>query len=140
MEVIAGGTPDGNPNVVTEVSGWRWIWRRITLEVWYWRLRRWIPRLVWLGDEIDVCLTFTEDVLRHDDPLRGFFSGGIHDIQKQLRAMGIRFDSGVGERGRDWELDWSLQGPLRVTFVGRCGTAERRKREERRRLQLVVSN
>lgn len=34
----------------------------------------------------------------------------IADLQALVRRQGITFDSGYGPNGRDWELDWSLEG------------------------------
>lgn len=38
--------------------------------------------------------------------------------QDQLHKAGVNFDTGFGmvSRTRDWEFDWSLEGPARVTF------------------------
>jgi len=37
-------------------------------------------------------------------------------IEKLLHEIGIRFDTGFGCGGRDWEWDWSLKGPVKVLF------------------------
>ena len=69
---------------------------------------------------LDVCVTFTEDKIDLSDPLSGFLSGGVHDLQGRLHHMGITFDSGCGSHGRDWEWDDSLAGPISVRFRGRA--------------------
>lgn len=105
---------------------WNWFWIR----TWHWRLKRWIPRLVWLGDELDVRITFTQDRLCPTTDtavaFRQFSSGAVREIEKQLSRMGIGFDSGMGCEGRDWEWDWSLSGPVRVIFRGRSKNPELR--------------
>lgn len=88
---------------------------------WLLRLRRRLPYLVWYGDEIDVRVTFSQDKL--DDvtnPFRQLFSGELFELEKRLGNIGIGFDRGVGFDGRDWEWDWSLKGPISVTFRGRA--------------------
>lgn len=135
MDVIEGG--GGPPQVAASASlGGREMTRLerlqflFTHKIWHWRLKRWLPRLVWLGDEIDVCITFSEDPLNQTDPMGGLFSGGLYDVQKQLNRMGIEFDTGCGPDGRDWEWDWSLRGPVRVKFRGHAKNPERRIRKE----------
>ena len=94
---------------------------------WFTRnISRKIPRLVWIGDEIDVRVVFTQDPLNQADPLRGLFSGGLFEIEKQLHRMGVGFDTGQGCGGRDWEWDWSLSGPISVVFRGRARNPELR--------------
>jgi hypothetical protein len=112
-------------------------WNRAVLEIWRRRLKRWIPRLVWLGDEVDVCITFPEDPLREGDEIGGLFSGGLFEIEKRLRNMGIGFDTGQGCGGRDWEWDWSLQGPMRIKFRGRAQRPHLRVREKVQNLRVV---
>ena len=90
------------------------------------RVNRLFPRLVWYGQEVDVILTFVEH-----DPLSDFIdqvpnqvsnNDNLYEVEKLLQDMNIRFDVGYGSRGalrgRDWFLDYSLRGPLRVKFVG----------------------
>lgn len=84
----------------------------------YLYISRRIPRLVWINDEIDIRITFFEDQINQTDPMRGLFSGGLFEIEKQLHHMGIRFDTGQGLGGRDWEWDWALSGPVSVVFKG----------------------
>ena len=94
------------------------------------RLRRWLPRLVWIGDEIDVCVTFTENRLQPpstaDDALKQLLSGALPEIEERFAALGIEFDTGLGPDGRDWEWDWSLRGPISVRFRGRSSKRDRR--------------
>jgi hypothetical protein len=140
MEVIEGGAQSnfGNP-VGREYGPVRAAWERVKREIWTYRLRRWIPRLVWLGDEVDVTITLTEDALRETGaPFSNLFSGGFYEIEKQLHNMGISFDTGCGCNGRDWEFDWSLRGPIRVKFRGRAKNPERRVREIKSKPKLVA--
>lgn len=46
--------------------------------------------------------------------------GKLRQVENLLLEMGIHFDTGgtVGGCGvRDWEWDWSLRGPVKVSFV-----------------------
>jgi hypothetical protein len=66
----------------------------------------------------------------YDDPLRGQSAEVninwrnlskrqrdlLFKIEGLLGQMGVGFDTGGGCGGRDWEWDWSLSGPLDVTF------------------------
>jgi hypothetical protein len=140
MDVIEGGA--GKVVASASLGGDKMShWDRLrfffTHKIWHWRLKRWVPRLVWLGDEIDVCITFTEDPLQEGNEFAGLFSGGLWEIQKRLHAMGIEFDSGCGHAGRDWQWDWSLSGPVRVKFRGRAKHPERRIRQEAPKPKLV---
>lgn len=139
MEVVGDGLQDGSV-VGKEMRGLHLLWYRLSHELWYWRLRRWLPRLVWIGDELDVTITFKEDTLLHDiqQPFGGLFSGGLYEIQQQLNRMGIEFNTGMGSHGRDWEWDWSLRGPVRVQFRGRAKNPERRIREARPQPRVVA--
>lgn len=40
----------------------------------------------------------------------------LEKIESLFHDMGIRFDTGCGFGGRDWEWDWSLKGPVKVYF------------------------
>ena len=85
-------------------------WHRLVLEVWHWRLKRWIPRLVWLGDEIDVGVTFKNiGALGGTDPPCDQ-DAAVWDAQDAFRRMGIGFDTGSGCDGRDWEWGLVAQG------------------------------
>jgi hypothetical protein len=72
------------------------------------------------GKECEVKIVF--DLKRVD--LEKLFA-----IERLLREMGICFDTGGGCGGRDWEWDYSLQGPVKVLFKGdrEQRTAERIK-------------
>lgn len=131
MEIIDGGIADESPTVAPrEMTVRERVWSWLALHIWHRRIKRWLPRLVWLGDEIDVCITFPEDALSPGkNPFAQLFSGGLFEIEKQLRHMGIDFDKGMGAGGRDWEWDWSLKGPVRVKFCGRAQHPERRARQ-----------
>ncbi len=145
LEVIEGKAEPANGQIVREYGRLRVLWGRLMREVWHFRLKRWIPRLVWLGDEIDVVVTLTEDKLPEglgpaDNPLRLLFSGGLFEIEKQLRTMGITFDTSMGFGGRDWEWDYSLAGPISVRFKGRAKHPERRVRKECPKPRLVETH
>ncbi|MHA1815235.1 MAG: hypothetical protein ACTSX1_04465 [Candidatus Heimdallarchaeaceae archaeon] len=40
----------------------------------------------------------------------------IMAIEDALHAAGIHFDTGAGFGCRDWEWDYSLQGPIKIYF------------------------
>jgi hypothetical protein len=109
------------------------VWCLFMQHVWHLRLKRWIPRLVWLNDEIDVVVTLQEHKLSgaQDDSV-------LWEVEDRLRRMGLRFDTGMGLEGRDWEWDWSLSGPVSVRFRGRAKRPDLRiKRERRPALRIV---
>ncbi len=110
-----------------ELRGLELVWCRFT-GWWARQIILRIPRLVWVGDEVDVTVTFTQDPLDPDDPIAGLYSGGFAEIEKQLRHMGIKFDTGQGFNGRDWEWDWSLSGPINVRFRG-CAREPGKRRD-----------
>lgn len=128
---------DLSPAAVEMPSIWRQIWTRFCNRLVRFR-RRYIPMLVWYGDEVDVRLTFTENRLPKgmtfspDDPgsiahvVSPLQSGRLHEIEQSLLEIGVSFDTGMGFGGRDWDLDWSLKGPLRISMVGRAKRTERR--------------
>jgi hypothetical protein len=101
------------------------------------RLRRKLPYLVWYGDEIDVRVTFKEAKLQPieaSDPevvlaaaQRQLNTGALAKVERGLSEIGIGFDKGAGCDGRDWEWDWSLSGPISVTFRARAKKPERRQ-------------
>jgi len=41
-------------------------------------------------------------------------SDKLSQIEKLFSDIGITFDTGAGCSGRDWQLDWSLKGPVKV--------------------------
>jgi hypothetical protein len=41
----------------------------------------------------------------------------LFEIEKKFHEIGISFDTGGGCGGRDWEWDWSLKGPVKVTAL-----------------------
>lgn len=94
--------------------------------------RKYLPYLVWEGDEIDVGVT-----------LKGLGAIGgnpsqVWEAQRALNEMGISFDTGSGLHGRDWEWDWSLKGPISVRFRRRAKNPE--TRTVRIKPALVVDN
>ena len=103
-----------------ELSGIKKLWNFLVLELWHRRLNRWIPRLVWKGDPIEVRITFTQDrlvVIGEDQNPVSYRTGKIYEAEKLLHEAGIKFDSGQGCEGRDWEFDYSLSPNVQVTFV-----------------------
>lgn len=112
--------------VATEMKGVELIASKIK-RWFYWNVSRKLPRLVWLDQEIDINIRFSEDPLNPDDPERGLFSGTLADIERQLSDIGVGFDRGQGEEGRDWQWDWSLSGPISVTFKSVAAKPEIRK-------------
>lgn len=44
----------------------------------------------------------------------------IFEIEKKLLEIGISFDTGAGCGFRDWEWDWSLKGPVKVTHKSKA--------------------
>lgn len=140
MEGVIDDSPATEKGAV-EVSKLRSLWWEVRRQVWSLRLRRWLPRLVWIDDEVDVCVTFSKDKLDPNSDIENafaqLFSGGLHDCERALRSMGIGFDTGMGCGGRDWEWDWSLSGPISVKFRSRAKRPEKRK--ERPRPHLIFS-
>ena len=106
------------------------------IEVWAGRLKWWLghklPHLVWPGEEVDVHITF-KDI----GALEGKPSPAVWEAQKLFGKMGIGFDTGSGFHGRDWEWDWSLSGPISVTFCGKAKRPERRTLAKKPKLKVV---
>jgi len=100
-----------------------WYCRR----AWY-PIRRKIPSVVWPGDEVWVLVNFPENRLQlapagvddldgsFGDAVRQLSNGALPEIEARFRELGIEFDKGLGMGGRDWEWDFSLKGPIKVTF------------------------
>ncbi|KKM87890.1 hypothetical protein LCGC14_1264340 [marine sediment metagenome] len=61
-------------------------------------------------EEAEVLITFDLEALGKDG-LRKLF-----EVERLLSELGVHFDTGSGCGGRDWEFDWSLQGPVKVLF------------------------
>lgn len=121
-----------------ELPAWRRFLNTVHCHLVWWR-RRWIPHLVWYGDEVDVLVNFSADKLpdgltMNDNPLRCLFSGRLHDAELALHDAGVTFDKGMGFDGRDWEWDFSLAGPVSVKFKRHAAKPERRKEKPRPRL------
>lgn len=108
------------------------------------QIRRKFPYLVWYGQEVDVGVTFMQDKLPSnssmEDAFRTLYSGKIYDVEKQIKSMGIGFDTGVGFDGRDWEWDWSLSGPISVRFRSRAKCPERRRERPKPTLAYSAEN
>lgn len=125
----------------TASPSWDWnlsrLWTKFT---------RLFPRLVWYGQELDVLITFKADKLRpiieKDEkwPLSEerqqeleaaaklvVKDSPIEEAQALLRRSGLSFDTGIGTEGRDWFFDYSLSGPISVTFRGVSHTEWKRK-------------
>ena len=124
---------DCKPAEPRELSQWQQIKYRCESVLIRFR-RRYIPHLVWHGDEVDVCVTFKENKLpemevepgRMHEVVSVLHRGSFHECEKLMREVGITFDTGVGSDGRDWEWDWSLSGPISVKFRRRAARPERR--------------
>lgn len=93
--------------------------------------RRYIPYMIFYGQEVDTRVTWKENKLRPNssfqDAQRLLNSGRLHEIERMIGEIGISFDKGLGFEGRDWEWDWSLNGPISVVFRGKCKTTEKRE-------------
>lgn len=95
------------PEPVTAVATHLPSWRVKVLELKWWFLRR-LPRLVWLGDEVDVLVAMP-------------YQETLNVAEDALRQAGITFDRGtwlIDGGTREWHLDFSLKG-AKVTFCGR---------------------
>ena len=93
------------------------------------RLRRKFPYLIWYGQQVDVLVTWKENKLQACDPsqvMNQLNGGHLYKIQQMMNEIGVTFDAGLGFEGRDWEWDWSLHGPISVTFKSACKTEDRR--------------
>jgi hypothetical protein len=97
-------------------SRWQRIKSRLRI-LWYVHVDRRIPRLVWKGDELDVLIRF-----------KGGWeaAGDLAAVEREIRKLDIGFDTGASADGRDWEWDWSLSGPVTVTFKSRATKPEKR--------------
>lgn len=140
MEGVIDDSP-ATEKGAAEVSKLQSFWWEVRRQVWSLRLRRWLPRLVWIGDEIDIVITFSQDKLDPEmDPEGAFkrlFSGSLFECERALHNIGIGFDTGMGFGGRDWQWDWSLSGPVSVKFKRRAERPWRRK--ERSKPRLIFS-
>lgn len=122
--------------VATEMMGTELIISKI--KRWFYRnVSRKLPRLVWVDQEIDINIRFSEDPLIQDNPIGGLFSGTLAEIESQLSDIGIGFDRGQGEDGRDWQWDWSLSGPISVTFKS-VATKPEIRRPRKPNLRIVT--
>jgi len=70
-----------------------------------------MPRHPRQGQEAEVRLIFDLEKLGKD----GFDK--LNKINLLFSELGITFDTGSNGKSRDWEWDWSLKGPVKVTFV-----------------------
>lgn len=73
--------------------------------LWLW-IKGW--RIVHRGDLVDVGIGIA---CPDDESLRKVFA-----VEKCLHEMGIHFDTGFGCGQRDWEMDYSLSGPIEIYF------------------------
>lgn len=125
MKATAIGNPL-QPREMTRFEQWRF-----RLYRWFlWKRQRYIPYLVWYGDEVDVRVLLKDNKLRAADigeALEDLHRGTFYKIERQLAEVGIEFDKGMGPDGRDWEWDWSLRGPISVTFRRRAKKPELRE-------------
>lgn len=122
-------------------SDHRWTWRDHVRAKLYraWRNR---PRIVWPGQEVDCTLTILTVTLGHHPEVapewQRFYLGELRKAEDAFRELGIGFDTGTGLEGRDWELDWSLTGPVSLRFRDLARKPERRRIPPRPK--LVVDN
>lgn len=126
---------DGNADAPRHMTRWELAVDLVKRRLWMWR-RRYIPFLVWWGDEIDVKVTLRDNKLPSIEgaspeiaaqaALQALSRGSFYEVEKLMREVGISFDTGMGFGGRDWEWDYSLSGPISVTFKGRAQNPERR--------------
>lgn len=84
--------------VAKMLNMWRWV-----KTLW----ARYIPNIVWRRQPVQVGIHFDLSKVDRQD---------IFEIEKLLNKNGIYFDTGAGCGNRDWELDWSLRGPVEVRF------------------------
>jgi len=68
---------------------------------------RYIPSIVWRRQQVEVGISFDLNNVDRKD----FF-----EIERLLSKNGIHFDTGAGCGKRNWEWDFSLQGPIEVRF------------------------
>lgn len=86
-----------------------------------WKLKLWvrrtvvrcIPSIVWRRQQVEVGIHFDLARVELKD---------ILEIERLLSKNNIHFDTGAGCGNRDWEWDYSLDGPVVVRF--------KRKRKE----------
>lgn len=135
--------PDERENAIDAPRRVSWLVERIfnIKLVWARFRRKHLPYLVYWGDELDVLVTLSQDRLTEtsmEGAFRQFNSGAFVDAEKVFSEMGIGFDKGLGPDGRDWNWDWSLDGPISVTFRGRAKHPE--KRLERPRPKLATKD
>lgn len=102
------------------------------------RLRRRLPHVIWAGQEVDVHVTLMGAGPDFEARAEGDGSRAIRQAQTALHEAGIQFDSGGGLGVRDWQWDYSLNGPISVTLVGKARRPDRRR--EALKPRLVVSN
>ena len=103
--------PVDNPSVQREMTRWERIKER-TSAFFKYRVRRKLPYLVWYGERIWVRVQLTEYGIGGD-------LSTAWKAEDALKANGVTFDTGTGGVGRDWEWDWSLKGPIQITFRGK---------------------
>jgi hypothetical protein len=130
MQVIETGQP-----ICREMNFWQRIFHKAS--GWCYRnISRRLPRLVWIGDEVDISVNF-----HHIGNLggAGIDPVNLYQAQNLLNELGITFDTGSGCRGRDWEWDWSLHGPISLKFRGRAREPELRRTQPDRPVLNLVS-
>lgn len=115
---------------------------KIKSKLMYWRsvIRQYIPHIIFPGDELDVVVTIKTqklDAISVEEALAQLNSGAFHEIEKIFRENGITFDKGMGWHGRDWEWDYSLQGPISISFKQKASKPERRLVKKKPTLRIV---
>jgi len=116
-------------NLARDMTKVKYVVSRLGIAITRFR-RRFIPYMVFHGQEVNVRLTWRENKLRATSPeqaLKQLNSGHLFEVERMISDIGISFDKGIGLNGRDWEMDWSLDGPINISFQGPCKTKEKRR-------------
>jgi len=64
-----------------------------------------------MRNKMGVIISFDMEALGQDG-LKTLF-----EIEKKLQEIGITFDTGAGFGKRDWQWDYSLEGPVEINIV-----------------------
>lgn len=150
MELVSDTEPRPQPTA-REMTGITLLRHRIKDWFW-WNISRRLPRLVWIGDDIDVTVNFTNIRLAPDS--KGVtqpdgsiawdirYEGDMEAIRRAETALyqiGLSFDTGTGCSSRDWEWDYSLRGDVKLYFKQRH-RGDRKAREPKPPLRLITQS